>query len=174
MKHYKLNHISDCIRFSVEEVGFILCYRFNAEQCSSDIIQKEVVKDGIGQVTYRIRDKELLSQLHTQEECEELEARILLDIEEGREATALQKGEEYIINMEYREDGSITNFTLVGDLCRYIFEETLIFQGNDFESQCRKMLISEPNDDESKQMLKAFIGECKEYYMRLLETHGYI
>lgn len=110
----------------------------------------------------------------TQDEKSVMKERINTYKKQDMQALSISIGAEYIVTLGFNENDEIVNVSLIGDLCRYIFEETLIFQGNDFRSQCKKILIREPQDIHEQEVLEKFLKECNDNYMDLLKRHGYI
>ena len=163
MKYYKIKSSLGEIRFSLEQIKFILENKFNANK----LVSKEIL-----QIRYQITDKKILDAIMTQDEKSVMKERINTYKKLGMQPSLIDIGAEYIVELELNENDEIINIVLIGDLCKCIFEETLIFRGNDFRSECKSILIRDSQDIQEE--LEIFLKECNDKYMDLLKKHRYI
>jgi hypothetical protein len=173
MKYYKLKEVPTNFRFSLEEIDYILNYRFNAEKCSNALIQKPNLEVGIKDVTYHITDKEILGEIRTPQEVEEIQANVNELTKWGLEARPLDRGEEYFIHFEFDENDRVAYTLFMGSCCNYLYDETIILRGNEPEITLQEMLPNALNEDGRKQ-IRAAAEKCTKLYFELLKAHGYI
>lgn len=171
MKDYKLKDITSPIKFSMEEIETILKYRFNAQVCSSRLIGKTKLEKGIKERTYHITDLEILESIRSPEESEKIKENINEMLELGLEINTIDKGEEYFINFEFDCEDRIVDVILLGQMCRYLLDETIILRGNNYEQD--EMYLNCQSED-GKALIEEVIKKSKMHYMELLEEHGYI
>jgi hypothetical protein len=173
MKYYKLKEVPTSFRFSLQEIDYILKYRFNAEKCSNALIQKQNLEVGIKDVTYHITDKEILGEIRTPKEVMEIQEHVNGLPELGLEIRLIDRGEEYFIHFEFDENGRVVYTSFIGSNCNYLYDETIILRGNEPEITLQKMLPNALNEDGRKQIREA-VEKCNKLYIELLKEHGYI